>query len=158
MIGKIAGVFAYYIPPPLNKYVHKWRGVKIESAKTLWLGVNCHIDTSFPKRISIGEHVTISFGVKIFAHMDPPDTMQERFIPAYQKDVRICSNSFIGAGALVLPGVTIGEWAVVGAGAVVTKDVAEYAIVGGNPAVQIGDVRDYAAQLEQLKNSSDVQS
>lgn len=142
MLAKIAGVLAYYIPPPLNKYVHKWRGVRILDPKTLWLGVNCHLDTSFPEMIEICEEVTISFGVKIFAHMDPPDSMQARFLPAYQKPVLIKANSFVGAGACILPGVTIGEWVIVGSGAIVTKDVPDYAIVGGNPARVIGDVRE----------------
>lgn len=50
------------------------------------------------------------------------------------KPVRICRKAWIGAGATILPGVTVGENAVVAAGAVVTKDVAPNTIVGGNPA------------------------
>ena len=50
------------------------------------------------------------------------------------KPVHICRNAWIGAGATILPGVTIGENAVVAAGAVVTKDVAPNTVVGGNPA------------------------
>ena len=50
------------------------------------------------------------------------------------KDVRIKKNAWIGAGATILPGVTIGENAIVGAGSVVTKDVAPNTVVAGNPA------------------------
>lgn len=50
------------------------------------------------------------------------------------KPVHICRNAWIGAGATILPGVTVGENAVVAAGAMVTKDVAPNTIVGGNPA------------------------
>ena len=50
------------------------------------------------------------------------------------KPVHICRNAWIGAGATILPGVTVGEDAVVAAGAVVTKDVEANTIVGGNPA------------------------
>ena len=50
------------------------------------------------------------------------------------KPVHICRNAWIGAGASILPGVTVGENAVVAAGAVVTKDVAPNTVVGGNPA------------------------
>ena len=50
------------------------------------------------------------------------------------KPVHICRNAWIGAGATILPGVTVGENAVVAAGAVVTKDVAPNTVVGGNPA------------------------
>jgi UDP-2-acetamido-3-amino-2,3-dideoxy-glucuronate N-acetyltransferase len=47
----------------------------------------------------------------------------------------------IGSGAVILPGVVIGERALVGAGSVVTKDVPDFAVVGGNPARSIGDTR-----------------
>ena len=50
------------------------------------------------------------------------------------KGVHICKNAWIGAGALILPGVTIGENAIVAGGAVVTKNVEPNTIVGGNPA------------------------
>ena len=50
------------------------------------------------------------------------------------KPVRICRRAWIGAGATILPGVTIGENAVVGAGSVVTKSVEANTIVAGNPA------------------------
>lgn len=53
--------------------------------------------------------------------------------------VKIGDRVWIGYRALILPGVEIGEGAVVGAGAVVTKDVPPYTIVAGNPAVKIGD-------------------
>ncbi len=56
------------------------------------------------------------------------------------KPVRICRNAWIGAGATILPGVTVGENAIVAAGAIVTKDVAPNTIVGGNPAKFIKDI------------------
>lgn len=52
--------------------------------------------------------------------------------------VTVADRAWIGYRALVLPGITIGEGAVVAAGAVVTQDVAPYTIVGGNPAREIG--------------------
>ena len=56
------------------------------------------------------------------------------------KPVHICRNAWIGAGATILPGVTVGENAVVAAGAVATKDVAPNTIVGGNPAKFIKNI------------------
>ena len=47
----------------------------------------------------------------------------------------------MGVGAVILPGVTIGECSIIGANAVVTKDVEDYAVMAGTPAVKIGDVR-----------------
>ena len=56
------------------------------------------------------------------------------------KPVHIGKKAWIGAGATILPGVTVGENAVVAAGAVVTKDVAPNTIVGGNPAKFIKNI------------------
>lgn len=50
------------------------------------------------------------------------------------RDVHVCRNAWIGAGATILPGVTVGENAVVGAGSIVTKDVEPNTVVVGNPA------------------------
>ena len=50
------------------------------------------------------------------------------------KPVLICKGSWIGANAVILPGVRVGKHAIVGAGAVVTKDVPDYAVAVGNPA------------------------
>lgn len=56
------------------------------------------------------------------------------------KPIRVCSNAWIGMNCLILKGVTIGEGAIVGAGSVVTKDVAPWTVVAGNPAVLIKEI------------------
>ena len=55
--------------------------------------------------------------------------------------VKIEDDCWIGAGAIILNGITIGKGSVVGAGAVVTKDIEPYTIVGGNPARKIRDLQ-----------------
>lgn len=66
----------------------------------------------------------------------------------YVRPIRIRKNAWIGAGAVVLPGVTVGENAIVGAGAVVTKDVPDGAVVAGNPARFIRNVRPDCRETE----------
>jgi maltose O-acetyltransferase len=56
------------------------------------------------------------------------------------KAITVEDGVWIGGGAIILPGVTIGHYAVVGAGAVVTKNVQPYAVVGGNPAKFIKEI------------------
>ncbi len=68
--------------------------------------------------------------------------------------IRVCYGASIGAGAVILPNVTIGQFALVGAGAVVTRDVAEHALVTGNPARQIGFVCKCAARLVKVNSYS----
>ena len=50
------------------------------------------------------------------------------------KPVHICKGAWVGAGSTILPGVTVGKYAIVGAASVVTKDVPDYAVAAGNPA------------------------
>lgn len=57
------------------------------------------------------------------------------------KSVNIGENSFIGAGAIVLPGTIIGKSCIIGAGAVVKGNIEDYSIIIGNPAKKIGDTR-----------------
>lgn len=57
------------------------------------------------------------------------------------KTVSIDDYSFIGAGAIILPGSNIGKYCIVGAGAVVKGEIEDYSIVIGNPAKKIGDTR-----------------
>jgi acetyltransferase-like isoleucine patch superfamily enzyme len=56
------------------------------------------------------------------------------------KPIKVCSDAWIGMNSIILKGVTIGEGAIVAAGSVVTKDVAPWTIVGGNPAIFIKKV------------------
>lgn len=59
------------------------------------------------------------------------------------KPIKVCDYAWIGMNALILKGVTIGEGAVVGAGSVVTRDVAPWTVVGGNPAKIIKAIPNY---------------
>ena len=61
-------------------------------------------------------------------------------IPILTDEVIIKKNAYIGAGAIILPGVTIGESSIVAAGAVVTKDVPPRTIVTGIPAKVVGSI------------------
>jgi acetyltransferase-like isoleucine patch superfamily enzyme len=84
------------------------------------------VDVFFPEKITIGENSVIGYNTTILAH--------EYLIKEYRLgDVIIGDNVLIGANTTILPGVTIGDGAIVAAGAVVHKDVAPGAFVGGNP-------------------------
>lgn len=88
------------------------------------------VDVFFPEKISIGNNSIIGYNTTILTH--------EYLIKEYRLgEVKIGSNVMIGANCTILPGVTIGDHAVVAAGSVVHKDVAPYSFVGGNPIVVI---------------------
>jgi acetyltransferase-like isoleucine patch superfamily enzyme len=141
LFRKALGFAALLAPPPINKYLYKASGVRFQDLGSLWLGAQTHLDNEHPELLKIGTGVTISFGVKIFAHFDPPALMAAQYRPYRTSEVVIGDNVFIGAGAIILPGVTVGDFALVGAGAVVTRHVDAFSIVAGNPARLIGDVR-----------------
>lgn len=84
----------------------------------------------------IGDHVDIATGVMIYNAEH--DINSQEFAKASLGKVTIEDYVFIGPRAIILPGVKLGKGAVVGAGAVVTKDVEELSIVGGVPAKEIG--------------------
>jgi maltose O-acetyltransferase len=85
--------------------------------------------------LAIGNYVDISPGVWILT--DSHDMNDPQF-PEVLAPVKIEDHAWIGSRALILPGVTVGEGAVVAAGAVVTGDVEPYCVVAGVPARQIG--------------------
>ncbi|WP_373893354.1 DapH/DapD/GlmU-related protein [Virgibacillus sp. CBA3643] len=83
-------------------------------------------DTMFPEKITVGKNSIIGYNTTILAH--------EYLIEEYRiGDVRIGDEVLIGANTTILPGVTIGDRAVVSAATLVHKDVAPGTFVGGNP-------------------------
>ncbi len=80
--------------------------------------------------ITIEDDVQIAANVQLISNNHDP---YERNVITC-KPVRIRKGAWIGAGSTVLPGVTVGKHAIVGAASVVTKDVSDYAVVVGNPA------------------------
>lgn len=106
----------------LRVRLYRWMGVRIGSK--VYMGMECFIDSDFSELLEIEDGVIISFRVIITCH----DRIRFCVAP-----VRVRKDAFIGAGAIVLPGVEIGEGAVVGAGCVVHRDVPAGAVVVGNP-------------------------
>jgi maltose O-acetyltransferase len=108
--------------------------------------VNCTFDTLFPFLIEIGSNVLITHAT-VLAHDASPVVFGER---TRVGRVRILDRCFIGAGAVVLPGVTIGPGAIVGANAVVSRDVPAGAVCAGNPARVVAQVHDWLARKEKV--------
>jgi acetyltransferase-like isoleucine patch superfamily enzyme len=121
------------------------RGVKI--GRNCVIGHCCFLDGR--EGLSIGNNVNIAGETAIFTQEHDP---QSPTFAAVGGPVRIEDYVFTGSRATILPDVTVGEGAGIAAGAVVTKDVDEYTIVGGVPAKKIGDrTRDLQYQLRYAK-------
>ena len=137
--------------PEYDELVHKLFPTMGEGSR-----VNTPITVVRPHMVKIGKRVTVMNGCLMMSAggitidddaliaanvqliSNNHDLENRRIITC--KPVHICRKAWVGAGATILPGVTVGENAVVGAGSVVTKDVAPNTIVAGNPAKYIKKV------------------
>lgn len=111
-------------------------GVILLSPWRIRIGDNCNIQMNClldgRGDLTIKNNVDITLGVKIFTEqhdINSPD------YDTVKKEIIICNNVVIGSYSLILPGVTIGEGAVIAAGSIVPNDIPEYVMAAGNPAI-----------------------
>jgi maltose O-acetyltransferase len=109
--------------------------------KGVYINETASLDPDFLWLISIDDEAVIANAVQILAHDG-----STRHFTGYIRigRVHIGRRVYVGAGSIILPGVTIGDDAVIGAGSVVRRDVDARAIVIGNPATQVGTVDEFA--------------
>lgn len=107
-------------------------GFNIFLGAGVFLNFNCVILDVV--RVTIGDKTQIGPGVQILTADHPRDPATRATGLEFGRPISIGANVWIGAGAILLPGVTVGDDALIGAGAVVTRDVPEGATVVGNPA------------------------
>lgn len=107
---------------------YRFKGYDID--RSVILERHLHLDRLYPQGIHINENCLIASGVTILSH-DHCKRVNNQPLLA---DTYIGKRCFIAVGATILPGVKIGDEVIVGAGAVVTKDVPSNVIVAGNPA------------------------
>lgn len=111
------------VVPSVPFYYRRLYGMDIGQNVRISLGAR--IDKTNPKGVHIGDFTAITSGAAILTH----DFVNRRHV-----DVRIGRNCFIGFGAIVLPGVTIGDSVIVTGNSVVGRDVPSNCVVMGNPA------------------------
>ncbi|MEO6981565.1 MAG: sugar O-acetyltransferase [Edaphobacter sp.] len=107
-------------------------GYNIRIGRGVFLNFNCVLlDVT---SIEIGDQTQIGPAVQIYAADHPRDPTARRANLENGRPVRIGANVWIGGGTVILPGVTIGDDAIIGAGSIVTRDVLPGTTVAGNPA------------------------
>lgn len=134
-------------------------GAFVEIQKNAVVGARCKVSShSFIcEGVIIEDEVFIGHGVMFTNDLYPRAANEDGSLKTdadwhvVKTQVKRCAS--IGSNATILAGVTIGEKAIVGAGAVVTRDVPDYAIVAGVPARTIGDTRNRCEHLEMTINS-----
>lgn len=138
-------------------FVHVCAGARIGSGVSLgqnvFVGNKVHIgnDCKIQNNVSVYDNVTLEDGVfcgpsMVFTNVYNPRSLIER--KDQYRDTLVKRGATLGANCTVVCGVTIGAFAFVGAGAVVNKDVPDYALMVGVPARQIGWMSEYGEQLD----------
>lgn len=106
------------------------KGISIGNESGLGINCNVHGPLTIGDHVMMGPEVTILTHSHVFDQVDVPMDTQGTVI----KPVKIGDDVWIGMRAIIMPGVTIGNGVIIGANAVVTKDVPDYSIVVGVPA------------------------
>lgn len=121
-----------------------WKLIGVNIGENVSIGYGVYLDVDGAKRVQIGNNVMIASQVLFLCHRRDMETYKrgvlQRNLPYIISGISIANNVIIGMRTIILPGVTIGEGAVIAAGSVVTKNVIPYTIVAGNPAKVIKQI------------------
>lgn len=127
-----------YIEPPLHS---NWGGKHVHFGKNVYANFNLTLvdDT----HIYVGDYTMIGPNVTIATAGHPinPELREKAY--QFNRSIRIGRNCWIGAGAVILPGVTIGDNTVIGAGSIVTKDIPANVVAVGNPCKILREINEH---------------
>jgi acetyltransferase-like isoleucine patch superfamily enzyme len=150
IIKRTIHFFISFIPDPY-RVAQLWRVLGIEIGDGTCIYRNVILSSSKYEKIIIGKNCVLT-GCTVLAH----DASTNRLLgikygePSISMPIIIEDDCFIGYGAIILMGTTIGRGSIVGAGAVVTKDVPPGSVVGGNPAKVITTVTSLVEKRRKL--------
>jgi len=125
--------------------LHRARGVTI--GKGVLIGFNVNIDNVYPNLITISDGAALAGSNVLLAHSKPPEHFRG-VVESFAAPVIVGRDAWIGIGAIILSGVTVGEGSVVSAGSVVTREVPPRYLVAGNPARHIKELKPNETGLE----------
>lgn len=141
--NRLCAILARHLfPAQLRMPFYRAMGIKVGKGSKIASSVD--IDMSAPELITIGHNVWVTRGVMLLCH--------QRDLSYYRTDIPVMDcplkyapivikdGAHLGIGSIVMPGVTIGKGAVIGAGAVVVNDIPDYSVAVGVPAKVIKDL------------------
>ncbi len=133
--NKVLSIYASYL---FGNKVYVFGMYKVGNSKNIRMGNNTKINYGVyiqgRYNVEIGENVVLSARCMIFdSGLDVKQMLLTDRLPHIKSYVKIEDNVWVGAGAIILPGVTIGHHSVIAAGSIITKDVPPYSLYGGNP-------------------------
>lgn len=148
----------------MMNFINKLKKVLMSPEKyAKYIGVNIGTDNFIPDKncwssepylITVGSHCQITYGVRIFTHGG--GNVVRRDNPNFDVFGKVIIGDwvYIGTNSLIMPGVTIGDGALIAAGSVVTKSIPPRVVVGGNPARILSTVDDYMKHNEPFNLNS----
>jgi maltose O-acetyltransferase len=107
-------------------------GTNISVGTKVFFNFNCVVLDVM--QVTIGNNVLFGPAVQIYTATHPIDAIERRKWLEFAKPITIRSDVWVGGGAIICPGVTIGDRCVIGAGSVVTRDIPDHVFAAGNPA------------------------
>ena len=123
----------------LRIQMQRWRGVNI--GKDVHVGTYVNMDLPYPYFITVEDGVSLAGNITILAH-NKPLKYHRSCSPSYIAPVTIHRNAWVAVNVTLLPGVEIGEGAIVASNSLVNKDVPPMTLCGGVPAKVIKDLSD----------------
>lgn len=130
--------------------------INVQIRENVSIGKKCIIskDVYIDKNVKIGNNCKIQNGVSIYDGVNIKDDVfvgphvcftNDKIPRAFNKNwkiskTKICKGSSIGANSTIVCGITVGEYSMIAAGSVVTKNVKKFTLVAGNPAIEIGRI------------------
>lgn len=136
-------------PRMLRPWIMRRLGAKV--GKNVFIGEYVRPDLNHSDLITIEDGVHIAADVRFLCHKKDLSDYSVGDIYGQQPykygEIHLCKNCAIGTGSLVMPGITVGEGAVVGAGALVTKDIPAWTIAIGRPAKVVKEISERAQEV-----------
>lgn len=138
---------SWILSPLEPRKIRPWvlRKVGCHVGKDIFVGDNVIIDSGHAGFIYIDDHAHIAGGTRLLCHQRDlsdycvgDDYAKLGYIV---KPIHLCKGSLVGMESFILPGVTVGEGAIVGAGSLVTKDVPAWTVATGRPAIVVREIR-----------------
>jgi len=131
---------------PFNSWrikFHQWRGVNI--GQNVMIGFQVTLDHSYPEYITIEDDVSLAGNNYLLAHSNPYPHFKN-VLESFAAPVTIKKGAWLGIGAMILPDVIVGEYAIISAGSVVSTNIPARVIAGGVPAkvikeIELGDIQ-----------------
>ncbi|MBR1850507.1 MAG: acyltransferase [Bacteroidales bacterium] len=114
--------------------LQRWRGVQV--GKDVHIGPDCIIDYAYPCFVRIDDGASLAGSDYVLAHSTPMECHRSN-AESFVAPTIVGRNAWVGVNVTILPGICIGEGAIVAAGSVVTADVAPHTLVAGVPAKPI---------------------